>query len=195
MKKLVLKSLLSLIILLLASCTKDKAIPDFTAKKITPTNGGTNNPNLSLPHVNEFLAKNTLNVCADSVGGNYNTADWIEIYNPNNLPLDIGGYFLTDSIADKTKFQIPSDQPQKTTIPAHGFILIWCDDISQLGPLHASFNLSKSGEQIGFFKSDTTLIDTLSYGAQTQDISYGRTIDGGISWKYFNPPTPGVTNY
>jgi hypothetical protein len=195
MHKHLIKSFLSLIILASSACTKDKLIPDFKATSITPPSGGSNNPNLSLPHVNEFLAKNTLNVCNDSVGGNYKTSDWIEIYNPNDLPIDIGGYFLTDSLPDKTKFQIPTNQSLKTTISAKGFLLIWCDDLTNLGPLHTTFNLSKSGEQIGFFKSDTTLIDTLSYAAQTQDISYGRTTDGGAYWKYFNPPTPGISNY
>jgi hypothetical protein len=196
MKSTFLRGILLLFIISSAACTKDKVIPNYTAQiQTTPTGGGSNNPDLSLPHVNEFLAKNTLNVCPDSAGGAYTTSDWIEIYNPNNTPYNIGGFFLTDSLADKTKFQIPNNQPQKTTIPARGFMLIWCDNFIQLGPTHTTFSLSKSGEQIGFFKSDTTLIDTLSFGPQTQDISYGRTIDGGSLWKFLNPPTPGATNY
>ena len=195
MKKLLLRLFIVFTTVLLAACTKDRVIPDNTVKTPTNPTGGGNAPDLSMPHINEFLAKNTINICPDSAGGSYATSDWIEIYNPNNSTINIGGYFITDSINDPTKFQIPTNQPNKTTIPAKGFIIVWCDDFTHLGPLHTSFSLSKGGEQLGFFKPDTTLIDTLTFGAQTQDISYGRITDGNSSWKYFTSPTPGETNY
>ncbi len=45
------------------------------------------------------------------------------------------------------------------------------------------------------FASDgVTVIDSLSFGVQTADISYGRLSDGADNWEYFTNPTPGYTN-
>lgn len=32
--------------------------------------------------------------------------DWFEIYNPQTLPVDIGGLYLTDDLSDPLQFQI-----------------------------------------------------------------------------------------
>jgi len=39
----------------------------------------------------------------------------------------------------------------------------------------------------------TTVVDTLSYGEQTVDVSYGRYPDGSDIWQQMNP-TPGTSN-
>lgn len=173
--------LISLISLLLFSCTKTRVQPPPPNNIVTLT-----------PLINEFLAKNSLNLCPDS--SNYSTSDWIEIYNPNSNAIDIGGYFFTDSIGNPTKFKLITNNANLTTIPVKGFLIVWCDGLTHLGSLHTNFSLSKNGEQIGFFAADTTIIDTLTFGAQTQDISYGRTFDGSATWKYFLTPTPKATN-
>jgi len=89
--------------------------------------------------VNEFLASNSTSL-ADGQG-QYD--DWIELYNPGPAPVDIGGMFLTDDLREPTKWHIPDRQPQRTTIPAGGFILIWADGDSNDPGLHASFRLSR----------------------------------------------------
>jgi hypothetical protein len=51
--------------------------------------------------------------------------------------------------------------------------------------------------QIGLFTSDATNnipIDTLTYDAQTTDISKGRKPDGSNTWVVFTTPTPGASN-
>jgi len=184
-----------LITVLLFSCTKDTPIPDL------PANGNpTNNPINPLPSgnnslfINEFMAKNNTISCPDSGNGNYKRADWIEIYNPNNNPVNVGGYFVTDILSDPTKFQIPKNDAPRTTIPSKGHLIIWCD-ARPLGPTHASFNLSKGGEQIGLVKPDgETFLDSISFGIQADDVSYGRAFDGSSTWKFFAPATPGASN-
>jgi hypothetical protein len=37
-------------------------------------------------------------------------------------------------------------------------------------------------------------IDTLSFGAQKPDTSFGRITDGSSTWKFFSTPTPGQPN-
>ena len=44
-------------------------------------------------------------------------SDSIELYNTTGLPIDIGGWYLSDSSANYEKFRIPDD----TIIAAHGY--------------------------------------------------------------------------
>lgn len=63
--------------------------------------------------------------------------------------------------------------------------------------LHASFQLSANGEQIGLFMpggNSFVVIDTVSYIEQRTDWSYGREVDGGEEWIVFESPTPGESN-
>jgi len=54
--------------------------------------------------------------------------------------------------------------------------------------------LSVAGEQIGLFMQDSiTVIDTLTFAEQSDDISYGRYPDGSFRWQFMNP-TPGTSN-
>ncbi|MDN5354963.1 MAG: hypothetical protein PWQ09_1719, partial [Candidatus Cloacimonadota bacterium] len=40
----------------------------------------------------------------------------------------------------------------------------------------------------------TTIIDSLTFGEQTSDVSYGRLPDGSDTWQFFDVPTPGESN-
>lgn len=138
--------------------------------------------------VNEFMAINDATI-ADEYG---EYEDWVEIYNRSCLDFNLGGFHLTDDPEQPDRFVLPD-----TTLPSGGFLLIWCDDDVEQGPLHANFKLSGAGEFIGLYdRSDHGLIpiDTLSFGPQSADVSYGRTIDGGGVWVFFAQPTPGGSN-
>ncbi|MEA1987371.1 MAG: lamin tail domain-containing protein [Candidatus Marinimicrobia bacterium] len=139
--------------------------------------------------INEFLAENDATI-ADTSG---DFADYIEIINLGSGATDIGGMFITDDLTDPTMWQIPTSDPTATTIPAGGYIKLWADKDTLEGILHVHVKLSGDGEQIGLYRSDTTVIDTLSFGAQATDISYGRLPNGNDNWE-FMPPTPGYTN-
>jgi len=135
--------------------------------------------------INEFLAANESIITDDE--GDYE--DWIELY--YNIPssMNLGGYYLTDDLNNPSKWMFPDLE-----ISGEGYIFIWADDDEEEGPLHAGFNLSRSGEEIGFFDNNLNLIDQISFGPQSDDISYGRSLDGSSSWEFFNTPTPGNSN-
>jgi len=140
--------------------------------------------------INEFLARNALTVHDEF--GEYD--DWIELYNAGDDEVDLGGYYITDDLSNPTKWQLPETE-EETEIPPHGYLLLWADDDSTQGALHLGFKLSGSGEQIGLFAPDGhTVVDTLTFGPQEQDISYGRQPDGSDNWFYFQQPTPGQCN-
>ena len=135
--------------------------------------------------INEFLAANESIIADDE--GDYE--DWIELYYNIPYSMNLGGYFLTDDLNNPSKWMFPDVE-----ISGEGYLFIWADDDEEEGPLHAGFNLSSSGEEIGFFDPELNLIDQISFGPQSDDISYGRSLDGGSSWEFFNSPTPGNSN-
>jgi len=139
--------------------------------------------------INEFLAGNdTTNVDPD-YGEN---SDWIEIYNSGISQIDLSGYYLSDKTDNITKWQIPSG----IVLDANSFLIVWADNYdTTITAMHTNFALSKSGEAVVLTNSDgTTVVDSILFGAQTDDISYGRAPDGGSTWNYFSPPTPGSSN-
>ena len=146
--------------------------------------------------INEFLAATDL--CCDD--GNGEMEDFIEIYNPGGEAVDIGGLWITDNLDDPSDWeQIPTTDATTTTVAAGGHIVIWADeDQDSQGILHTvDIKLSAGGEDIGLIfvsGADTVFVDSLSFGEQTDDISYGRYPDGSENWEFFNTPTPGTTN-
>jgi len=141
--------------------------------------------------INELMASN--NTTIQDQQGQYD--DWIEIYNYGADAIDIGGMYLTDNLSDTTKWRIPANNPADTTIPAGGFLLIWADNDTTDAGLHANFKLSAGGEEIGLFESDgVTQIDSVTFGEQAGDISYGRLPDAGDYWQAFASPSPEAQN-
>ncbi len=135
--------------------------------------------------INEFLASNqTTN--RDPEFGEF--SDWIELYNPAPQATDLGGYYVTDDLDEPWKWRIPDG----TRIPGAGFLLLWADGRDT--GLHTSFKLSKAGEQIGLYTPAGVPVDTLSFGAQQDDVSYGRLGNDANQWSFFQPPSPGAFN-
>jgi len=62
---------------------------------------------------------------------------------------------------------------------------------------HLGFKLDKAGEQIGLAQDLDTgfvFVDSLSYGVQSADVSFGRYPDGSMTWASFGRSTPGSSN-
>ncbi len=143
--------------------------------------------------VNEFMADNG-SCCPDNSSGTNEFDDWIEIYNKGDVAVDIGGMYLSDTKSDPFKSKIPTGNPTLTTIPPGGHLILWADNSPDQGPLHLNFGLSNAGEDVGLFYTDGRTIDTYTFGAQTQNSSWGRTTDGATTWKAFSIPNPGTSN-
>ncbi|HRQ54203.1 MAG TPA: CotH kinase family protein [Ignavibacteriaceae bacterium] len=135
--------------------------------------------------INEFMASNSTTI-ADPDFNNY--ADWIEIYNAGSASVNLKNYYITDNLSQPQKFQIQND----FIVEAGGYVLIWADDANTGN--HANFKLSADGESIGLFDPAVQLIDTLTYGLQQTDISFGRFPNGTNAWFKFSPATPASAN-
>ena len=146
--------------------------------------------------INEFMASNDYSY----VDENGENDDWIEIQNTGNIPGDIGGLYITDDLEELNTWQIPTDDPEATTIMPGEFLILWADKEPEQGVLHVDIKLSGDGEAIALTEADaTTVIDSLTYGEQTTDVSMGRMPDGSDTWAYFGEgyatmPTPGFSN-
>ena len=75
--------------------------------------------------------------------------------------------------------------------------MLWADGQPEQGVRHLGFKLDKAGEAIGLSQDLDTgfvLIDSLSFGGQSPDVSFGRYPDGAAIWSLFSHSTPGSSN-
>jgi len=137
--------------------------------------------------INEFLAKNnTINVDEFS---EYD--DWLELYNNSSDTINLHNHYLSDDLDNLTKWKFSDND---ILVAPNNYLLIWCDDDESQGVLHTNFKLSSSGEFIALTNPDgQTIIDTLFFGAQIEDVSFGRFPDGSSQWVEMSP-TPGSSN-
>ena len=149
--------------------------------------------------INEFMASNNSDSGIRDEWGDYD--DWIEIYNYGSEAINIGGMCFKDDFNGPSMWMVPTNDPTAPLIPAGGFLIIWADDETSEGTLHASFKLSASDtdEDICLFDRDaSTIIDAIfnfnDPTPQEQNKSYGRLPDGSDNWQVFDNPTPGKSN-
>jgi hypothetical protein len=139
--------------------------------------------------INEIMADNLTTVTDPQ--GEYD--DWVELRNLSDVPVDLTGTYLTDNPTNPRKWPFPAG----TTIPANGYLLVWADENGTATPgLHASFKLSKAGEQVLLIDVDANfnqVLDAVTFGAQDSDLSFGRTAADADLWGTMTP-TPGVAN-
>jgi hypothetical protein len=159
---------------------------------VTP--GATNNPAAEpvTLFINEWMAANA-SFLRDPADQDFD--DWFEIYNPTTNTVDLAGFTLTDDFARPGKSVIPTG----TVIGPLGYLLVWADEepaqTQPGGDLHVNFRLGQGGEQIALYDSAGRLLDSITFGAQTNNVSQGRWPSGGPVPFYFMPtPTPRAAN-
>ena len=138
--------------------------------------------------INEFMAANTKTIL-DLDG---KADDWLEITNAGTKAEALRGKFLTDNLAAPNKWRFPD-----TTLAPGAFLLVWADDTPAQGKLHAAFKLDKAGEEIGLFDSTAAgfvVIDSVTFGPQSSDVSMGRFPDGMGGFVFLASPSPGSPN-
>jgi hypothetical protein len=143
--------------------------------------------------INEIMAENRT-TAPDNLG---KIEDWIEIYNCNNFPVNVGGLYVSDSLQYPLKFRIPNTFPDSTTIAAQGFMVFWADDHPGNGVRHLDFKLAAEGESICLTQvvnGQSDYIDNIIFPSQTSDVSYGRLGDAAPWWAWFRTPSPNAAN-
>lgn len=140
--------------------------------------------------INEIMSDNIANEMDEF----FEYDDWVEIYNSGGV-LNLGGYYVSDDPALLTKWQIPTNDPTGTFMLPNSHLILWCDRDPEQGATHIDFNLSVDGETFILTAPDgITVVDSITFGQQASDVSYGRSCDGCSDWIFFNTPTFDATN-
>lgn len=140
--------------------------------------------NVNLLKVNEWMAQ-------PSSGD-----DWFEIYNPSTQPVAIGGLYLSDTTANRTKSQIPP--LSFIGGGSNGWQRFWANNTvpNAQGADNANFALSAGGEAVVLSLNASTSIDYTNFGQQATGISEGRFPDGANTLVRFpGTASPGDANY
>ena len=121
--------------------------------------------------------------------------DWIELYNTTDDPIDAEGMYLTDNLEKPKKYQISKDNTQANTIiPAHGYLIIWCDKLDTSEALHAPFKLAAEGDELQLMAADESWTDRFVYTELKEDQTAGRYPDGSANVYVMNVPTIAKAN-
>ena len=128
--------------------------------------------------INEIMSNN-VSVAADPAD---NFEDWIELYNTTNYPISTNGLFLTDTLSNIHKWALPNH-----TIYPNSYFIIWADEDGNQGEEHANFQLSNLGEQLVLSNVDSSVIDSITYLPQADDIAFGRSPNGTGQFSMLTP--------
>lgn len=128
--------------------------------------------------INELMSNNE-NIAVDA-SDEYE--DWIELYNTTSSPISTKGLHLTDTSGILHKWTLPN-----IVINPDSYYIIWADEDGSQGQHHANFKLSNLGEKLILSNSDSSIIDSVSYLAQSLNISYARLPNGTGSFSFSTP--------
>lgn len=161
---------------------------DAAAKLVIESSVTFSMGNIENVYINELMSLN--NVVTDEYG---ETDDWLEIYNDNDTGVMLEGIYISDDLVDTTKWQFPDP----IFISPKSFALIWLDDAPDQGANHVPFKLSSGGETVFISQyqgGELVVLDEITFGPLSENVSYGRETDGGDSWVYFGTYTPDESN-
>ena len=124
-------------------------------------------------------------------------SDTIELYNPNDYPVDISGWYLTDDFNTPKKFRIP----EGTIIQPRGFITFDESSFNSVPGVFPSFALNADGDEVYLFSADangnlTGYYDGFEFGGSENNVTIGMhvTSDGKVHYVPMQFPTLGTNN-
>ena len=135
--------------------------------------------------LNEFMASNGGSSFDPDFG---EAGDWIEIYNSGLERINLTGIYLSNDFTNATQWPFPVG----TEIGPGEYLIIWADEANIL--LHTNFQLDITGGQLGLFDAAGNAIDSINYGPQKTDVTFGLLNNTPAVWRYLDTPTPGAAN-
>lgn len=122
--------------------------------------------------------------------------DAIEIHNPDDSPLDIGGWYLSDDPETPAKFRIPAG----TKVPAKGYVVFDEEDFNADSTQANSFNLGAHGDEAWLFSDSAGCkaghCHGVKFGEVENGVSFGRLVasDGSEHFPAQSKTTFGAAN-
>ena len=154
-------------------------IPSKSSARTTPASGKTPLTQRSehgplihpgkLLQINEVLAANS---------------DSIELYYDGAGSLDLGGYRITDNNDLPDKFVFTAG----TIMNPGDYLVVYADSNSLPAGIHTGFNIDADGDDLILRNPAGTVVDSVVFGAQLDNLSIGRLGNG--QW-HLTVPTAG----
>ena len=113
--------------------------------------------------------------------------DWIELYNSDRSPAELGGWGLSDR-ADEIKFVFPDG----ASIPGGGYLVVWCSKTTDREDMAPFALASQGGESLYLFDPQGEAAEELALPELKKDSSWQLCPDG--QWAATLTPTPGEAN-
>ena len=150
-------------------------------------------PAAAEPLITEFLASNSTTLFDQD----RESSDWIEVHNPDPTPVNLGGWYLTDTASNRTRWQFPS-----VTLAPGAYLVVFASNKNRRDPaseLHTNFALGADGEYLALVKPDGVTVTSdyaPAFPAQSNDVSYGLAtpVTSPPQTGFFRRPTPGAAN-
>lgn len=128
--------------------------------------------------INEVCSNNFSVYCDE--GGNY--LDYVELYNPADVPVSLTGFSLSDNKKELRKCSLDT-----VIIPAKGYFIVWLKGSGTDNVGYADFKLSKLGEELYLSNASGQIIDSVKVPELKYNTVYGRSEDGKEEWARLTP--------
>ena len=117
--------------------------------------------------ITEFVAGNTAGL-RDEDGDH---SDWVEIHNREAGPVDLGGWSLTDTVTNPSRWRFPG-----TNLAGGGYLVVFASGKNRAvtgGELHTDFRLDSAGGYLGLVRADGSRASEYFYPAQRDNVAFG----------------------
>jgi hypothetical protein len=126
----------------------------------------------SQAQLTEFMAANSRTLKDDFS----QFEDWIEVYNPGAVTVDLAGWALTDNADNLFKWRFPA-----TNLPPKSYLVVFASNRDRRIPgltLHANFRLDALGEYLALVRPDGQIATEYApaYPPQMTDVSFGQNL-------------------
>ena len=139
--------------------------------------------------INEIMAAN-VDVYRDP---STNFGSWVELYNPTDKGVDLGGLYVTDDVNNLKKHRLIYDYD---ILPAHSFAILNFDHFE----IYTYYSYRQIDDKLDcdggtiIVSDGENILAEVTYPEAISRVSYARTTDGGEEWGTTDNPTPGASN-
>ena len=136
--------------------------------------------------ITELVSKNELSLTAPGCEG---CTEWVELYNPTDVPVSLAGFTLTDDMTETEKHNLPEIE-----LGAGQYLTVCCGRkaCAAEGHVRIDVGLSAQGGELYLFDGNGYALDQVPFPALLKDVSWARRANG--TWGYCLEPTPGAAN-
>lgn len=131
--------------------------------------------------INEVMVVNDSSI-VDDFG---RRSAWIELINPNHAPINIASVYLTDDLAQPTKYFVPTGDV-RTKVEKQQTVVFQADNDPNAGTFHLNFTLTPGQDNfIAVYDADgVNLIDSVTVPASLPaGCTWARAVDAHEGWE------------